>query len=262
VNPTPHPQVNELIEYLLSNMQAILSEKLVGVYLHGSLVNGDFDIQVSDVDMLAALTEELTEVNFNALQQMYADTALEFPKWAGRIETAYLSLNALKTFKTLESKIGNISPGEPFHIIDAGKDWLPNWYMVQQKGKTLFGPPPGTLIDPISKEEFVATIRERHLPYWRDYTNIEFDYRGSQAYVILTMCRAMYTCKHGEQVSKIKAAEWAEQAHPEWAALIRQAVQWRKSSHENQDSIDHASTLAETRRFVAFAIETALSEPT
>ncbi len=42
-NPTPYADINELLDQLLSRIQAILSERLIGLYLFGSLVTGDFD---------------------------------------------------------------------------------------------------------------------------------------------------------------------------------------------------------------------------
>jgi hypothetical protein len=37
-NPTLYSEINKLLELLLSSMQKILGEKLVGLYLYGSLV--------------------------------------------------------------------------------------------------------------------------------------------------------------------------------------------------------------------------------
>jgi predicted nucleotidyltransferase len=53
-NPTPYADVNQLLEQLLSSLQTILGKKLVGLYLYGSLVTGDFDHECSDIDLLAA----------------------------------------------------------------------------------------------------------------------------------------------------------------------------------------------------------------
>lgn len=33
--------------------------------------------------------------------------------------------------------------------------------------------------------------------------------------------RALYTDRYGEQLSKLQAAEWAEQEYPQWASLIQ-----------------------------------------
>jgi len=75
MKPTKYPQVNELISTLSSQMQEILGKKLIGLYLDGSLVMGDFDIDISDIDLTAVLeltgsTEELdgrTERTFRAI---------------------------------------------------------------------------------------------------------------------------------------------------------------------------------------------------
>jgi predicted nucleotidyltransferase len=68
-NPTAYAGINELLEELLTNTQNILGEKLVGVYLYGSLVIGDFDPTISDIDLVAALTSDLDDEEFAALQK-------------------------------------------------------------------------------------------------------------------------------------------------------------------------------------------------
>ncbi|MCK7506413.1 MAG: nucleotidyltransferase domain-containing protein [Desulfobacterales bacterium] len=50
-SPTSHPDVNEIIGRLLDYAKEILKEQFVGMYLFGSLANGDFD-KNSDIDIL------------------------------------------------------------------------------------------------------------------------------------------------------------------------------------------------------------------
>ncbi len=76
--------------------------------------------------------------------------------------------------------------------------------------------------------------------------------RKSQAYAILTLCRALYTYKNGEQVSKKQAAKWAEQEFPEWSKLIQNALLWREDWRNEQ--VAHAETFSDTLEFVHFAI--------
>jgi hypothetical protein len=249
---TQYEHINAFLGILLGEMQGILGEKLVGLYLFGSLVTGDYDDSVSDIDLLAALTDDIDEATFAALNAMQDRLVAQYPHWQNRLEIAYLSVHGLKTFKTESSPIGIISPGEPFHIIEAGKDWLMNWYIVQEKGVALLGPPPATLIDPISQEEYIEAVRA-HMAAWSDDKVINWtDTRPSQAYVILTVCRALYTVQYGEQQSKIRAAAWAEQELPEWADLIRRAVAWRQAWRETD--VDHEATMVETRRMVRSVI--------
>jgi hypothetical protein len=232
MQPTLYPDINELLDNLHSRQQAILGDKLIGLYLYGSLAWGDFDYEISDIDLLAAIATELDPKEFTALNQMHDDIASHYQKWSGKIEVQYFSLLGLKTFKSQSSNMGNISPGEPFHIIKAGKEWLMNWFFVQDYGVTLFGPPPQSLIDPISKEEFVQAVRD-HAAYWRGYASLTNDRLGRQAYVILTLCRAFYASKNGTQVSKKQAALWAEKQLPEWSTPIHNALLWRTDPQNN-----------------------------
>ena len=141
-----YPEIKLLLDELTSRQREILGEKLIGIYLYGSLVTGDFDPKISDIDLLCALSSDITEQEFEKLKMMHEDFVKIHKKWNDRIEVQYLSVEGLKTFKTQKSKMADISPGEPFHVIDAGKDWMVNWWVVQEKGLALFGPPPQTII--------------------------------------------------------------------------------------------------------------------
>jgi len=248
---TPYTDINALLDSLLMHMQNILRQKLVGLYLYGSLVSGDFDHESSDIDVLAATSSDINDKEFVDLQKMHDDLIANNKKWDDRIEIAYLSAGALKTFKSRTSKIAIISPGEPFHVKEAGNDWLINWYMVREKGITLFGPSSKTLIDPISKEEFIHAVQAQTKD-WAQWI-YRMQQRKSQAYAILTMCRALYAYKHGEQVSKKQAALRAAKELPLWSALIKNALLWREAWRD--EAVDHAAMFPETLRFVQFVID-------
>jgi predicted nucleotidyltransferase len=248
---TPYVDINNVLTELLAGMQAILGTKLVALYLYGSLVTGDFDHEVSDIDLLAATASDIDDNEFAALQTMHSDFAARHRVWDDRIEVAYLSVVALKTFRTQISKIVVISPGEPFHFKEAGKDWLMNWYVVREKGIVLFGPSTHELIAPVTKDELLQAVQE-HTIAWREWVQCARA-RKAQAYAILTACRAFYTLRNGESVSKKRAAMWAAQELPEWSALIQSALVWRATLHD--EDVDHAATLPETRSFVHAVVD-------
>jgi hypothetical protein len=143
-----------------------------------------------------------------------------------------------------------ISPGEPFHVREGEPllEWLENWYVIRENGVALFGPSPDTLIPPITKAEFVQWVRNYAASMGTGFNKLQD--RKNQAYAILTMCRALYTCRSdGEQASKRRAALWAAQAElPEWAGLIANALAWREAWRE--EGVDHQATYAETVRFI------------
>ena len=248
---TPYADIDELLSSLLRQMQRILGKKLVGLYLYGSLVTGDFDRESSDIDLLAATSTDIDGKEFERLQKFHDDFVNKYPNWNDRIEIAYLSVAALRTFKSQVSKIAVISPGEPFHIKEAGRDWLINWWVVRECGVALFGPSPTTLIEPISKEEFLEVVQD-HAKQWGEWIN-QMRNRPSQAYAILTLCRALYAYENGEQVSKKQAALWAQTCFPQWASLIQMALVWRAAWRD--EAVDHEATFPETVRFVHFVID-------
>ncbi len=249
---TPYPDINSFFTTLLLQLKAILGDRLVGVYLFGSLVWGDFEYGSSDIDLLVVTSSAITNNEFGKLDHMHRELAKTYTHAKeGMIEIIYMSEDALQTFKTKRSQIAIIHPGEPFHIKDAGKDWLMNWYSVQEKAHTLLGPPPKTLIANITREEFIQAVRE-YAQAFRSRIN-GLHGRPGQAYAILTICRAYYTSKNGEQTSKKRAAHWTAKEFPQWSTLIENALKWRENWRSNQ--VDAEETLPEIKQFVHFILD-------
>src|SRR3989337_196742 len=210
---TPYADINRLLESLLSRMRHICQEKLVGLYLYGSLTTGDFDPESSDIDLLAATSSDVSDTEFDALRAMHLDFARDNPGWQDRVEVAYLSVAALRTFRSERSPMAVISPGEPFHMTEAGRDWLMNWYVVREHGVALFGAAAETLIAPISRQEFAECVRG-YVAEWGSRIRGTPD-RKEQAYAILTMCRALHLHRTGEPASKRRGAPWAPEEVPQ-----------------------------------------------
>ena len=255
---TAYPDVNRILDILLSQMRQILRERLVGLYLYGSLTTGDFDLHTSDIDLLAATLSDLNDTEFEDLQEMHRALARDNKAWDDRVEVAYLSASALRTFRVHRSNMVVISPGEPFHTKEAGVEWLQNWYLVRESGVALFGPSAKTIILPITQDEFIEAVRDYAAELGEKIIGVR-DRKG-QAYAILTMCRALYTRKNGERVSKRQAALRAQGEMPQWSRLIQSALEWRVAWREEQ--VDHTATYAETVRFVNFLRDQILARGT
>lgn len=253
---TPYTDINRLLESFLSHIQQIFQEKLVGLYLYGSLTTGDFDSDSSDIDLLAVTSSKITAPEFDVLRTMHRDFTRDNPEWEDRIDAVYLPLAALRTFRSEKNPIV-ISPGEPFHMREgeALRDWLQNWYIIRENGLALFGPPPKTVIPPITQDEFVEAVRHyavevsgRIIHEWN---------RKSQAYVILTLCRALHVHRTGKTASKRQAALWVQEELPEWSRLIQDALGWQQAWSD--EHVDHAATRAETMQFIKFVSDQILA---
>jgi hypothetical protein len=243
---TRDTEIEALLEHLAGEIRHNTNGSLVGLYVYGSLVTGDFDKVRSDIDLLAVVDRAIDGATFGRLDRMHARLIQEYSAWEDRIEVAYVPAPALRDFRTETGQIAVISPGEPFHLKLAGKDWLLNWYVVRGVGVTLYGPPPETLIPDISQTEFVEAVRAQ-AGAWKEWV-----YRmrtpGAQSYTVLTLCRALYTHELGGQASKKQAALWAAERLPEWESLIQRSVAWM--SEGSRDESDDEEGLAETVRFV------------
>lgn len=213
-----------LLRRLTHDIRRQLLDTLVGVYLYGSLVAGDFDHERSDLDLLAVVSAGVGEQDVERLRRMHARLVEDHPAWNDRIEVAYASLAALQTFRIKTSLIARISPGEPLHFTEAGREYLLDWYVVRYSGVALFGPPPRQVIPEIERAEFVEVVRE-HAKAWKEWM-ADMRPPREQAYAVLTICRALYTSTHGEQVSKKQAARSVQPMLPEWTALIEWALGW------------------------------------
>jgi predicted nucleotidyltransferase len=254
--PTSDPGVASVLGSIREAIATVTGSSLVGLYLFGSLATGDFDANISDIDLLAVLVDAPGGQLVARLRRMHADLAQANPAWDDRIEVVYISAQGLATCRTDTSTIAVISSGEPFQVVQAGPDWILNWYPAREDGIRLLGPALDSLIPPIPSAEFIGELRR----YLVRFTSRIPDGAspGAQAFAILTMCRGLYAIRFGERRSKRVAAAWAQQEFPGWADLIRRALGWRQRQWEPSGQ-DGAATVAETRSFVAQMAELALN---
>ena len=226
---TPYPDVNAALSATLAGIQATLGDQLIGVYLHGSLANGDFNPLTSDIDLMAATRDELPARLLPELASMHAQLAGRF-KWAGHMEVSYIPLAALRRYDPANCQHPALRVDGSFGIDGHGSDWIIQRWVIREKGIALAGPPAAALIDPVQPDDLrraaSGILREWWAPMLNDTSRLQDS--EYQAYAILTMCRSLYTLEHGRVVSKPTAARWAQAAlgEPD-AALIDRALNWR-----------------------------------
>ncbi len=213
-----------LIERLSGDIADALGDQLLGLYLHGSWVLGDFDARRSDLDLLAVLADDPSARTAEVLRSLHDRLAADHPEWTDRVEAEYVAATALARFRTDPRPMVRISPGEPLHVLPATRHYLLNWYAAREWGLTLRGPRPQDLIPAIPAADRVAVVRE-HASRWPEWV-AEMTGPGGQAYAVLTLCRALHSVETGGQVSKRAAASWAADALPARADLVDWAARW------------------------------------
>ena len=254
---TTPPEVIQLLTALLSGIQSRLPGNLAGLYLRGSLATGDFRPESSDVDLLAVTEREVNDAEFDRLVEFHSTITQQEHPFATRIEIAYIDRAAIQRFQPGHrfATLGQ-GHGEKLTWTEHHTNWILERWMVREQGIALFGPPPKRLIDPIEPAQLTSAVQAR-LQDWtewvRDLNDPEWQLpRSHKAYIVETMCRALYTLGRGEIASKSRSTAWARQYLPEpWRTLVEESQSWH-----TDDTLDPA-LIPRVRAFVLWAAEQA-----
>lgn len=244
--------VNAILDALLSGIQEILGNNLVGVYLRGSLATGDFDPATSDIDFFAVTERFVSEQEFAALRLLHTRLSQLQNKYGHELEGPYLDRASAKRFQPGE-RYPTIARGEALEWSEHRANWVLERWTVREDGITLLGPDPKTLIDPVLIEDLRAAVRSV-LTAWADWLDHPDDPewllpRAHKAYVVETMCRALYTLANGELSSKQSAVAWALETLPEpWHSTVERSQAWRTDTTLDPDIV------LEVRSFVLWTV--------
>ncbi len=251
--PTPYPDVNEILDIMLSNVREVLGVQFVGMYLFGSLANGDFD-EYSDIDVLVVTAGEISQSTFSLLQNLHRRINQVESPWALQVEASYIPKTALRRFDHADKLHPHMDRGrsEVLHMMSHERDWVIQRHILRERGIVIEGPALRELIDPVSPDDLRLAVVEV-LPLWADPILKDpslINNRGYQSYCVLTLCRMSYTLQKCEVLSKTAAASWAlKSLHPEWKPLIERAVTGRQRPNLDAEAEDIQGTL-EMMRYV------------
>jgi predicted nucleotidyltransferase len=248
ISPTAHPDVNEILNRLLTNVQGILGDQFVGMYLFGSLANGDFD-KHSDIDVLVVTEENISGDGFSALRDLHKRiNGLDSP-WAIQIEASYIPRTALRRFDPANKLHPHMDRGggETLHMMSHESDWIVQRHILRERGIVITGASLKTLIDPVSPNDLRQAVVDV-LPLWA--TPIldapsQINKRGYQSFFVLSLCRMLYTLNYGRILSKPAAAKWAMGTlGSKWRPLIERALVGRQNPSVEAYPEDIDGTLA------------------
>ena len=245
-NPTPYPEVNSLLKELLESVQAVLDNHFIGMYLDGSLAGGGFD-QDSDIDFVVVSDEDISGDPYLELQTMHDRIATIDSEWAIQLEGSYVSQRALRRYDPAEAAHPNIERGrgERLKMVPVDKAWDIHRSALREHGIILAGPAPQTLIDPVTSNDLRrGALKELNGWIAELLTGSVPKDRGGQSYIVLTLCRILYTLENGSVVSKLTAARWAEATLGErWVPLIERTWEGRHQPGLEASAEDVKGTL-------------------
>jgi predicted nucleotidyltransferase len=251
---TAHPEVNELLDALTAGLRDVLGDQLVSAYLFGSATTGDFDRE-SDVDVVVVTADKLPDETFAALQAMHARIAVTDSWCATQLEVSYIPRRAIRRYNPADALHPRLDRGkeETLRMMQHGADWVVQRHLIREGGLVLLGPAPAMLVDPVSPDDMrramLELLQEWLAPMLENPPDVRT--RGYQSFIVLSICRILYTLEHGDVVSKKAAASWGEATlHARWTFLIRGA--W--IGRQDPDTAPRAGDVSETWAFIRYAI--------
>jgi len=258
ISPTPYPDINEILNLLLSSVIEVLQDQFLGMYLYGSLSSGDFNPETSDIDFLVVTKDLLSDKKIAELESKHQRIWARGHKRASRLEGSYIPQNDIRRHDANNAPCPTINEGR-FYVDRHGSDWIIQRHVVREYGVVLAGPDPKTLIDPVSPDDIrgavLGILREWWFPMLGDPSWLQKHESNYHGYTVITMCRALHALKHGTVVSKPVAIKWAQdELGAQWHPLIEQAVASQYGKH--------SEFLNETLDFIRFTRERILKNET
>ena len=200
------------------------------MYLYGSLALGDFDPRSSDIDYIVVTDGELPDRAVRGLERVHARFSAGSSPWSARIEAAYIPQDALHPNVPATARYPQVEKDRAFGLYPVESGWVLQLHTLREHGVAVEGPDPRELVPPIDPVDVrrasaahavVWASQARHDPEWLDWVRD----RENQAFVVLTLCRMLYTLDSGTVASKPRAARWiVERMGTRWAGLVHGAL--------------------------------------
>lgn len=242
----------EVFEFIILYKNMLLkkcSNKIIGIYLFGSLAYGGFDKGRSDIDIVVITKTLLRGFELDRIKKIHKRLENINPKWSKRVEASYTPIEMLK--ENNPPKDPRPYYGEIFYDeATYGNEWLINNYLLYNYGITIHGPEFKTLINkPITIKEIQEACIKDFYKEWKPKINNNEWLSNShyQSYIVLNICRILYTINEMELGNKQKSCEWVKNKYAGWKDLIEEAEEW------NYDKM--MDRKEEANNFIKFAEE-------
>ncbi|MDQ6929719.1 MAG: DUF4111 domain-containing protein [Candidatus Eremiobacteraeota bacterium] len=227
--------IRKYVIRIAAEVGEVLSDRLAGLYLHGSLATGSFFRHASDIDVLILVDGPLPAATLGALDRKLHELDRSRPS-KGVLEVSVVQAAHARRYEhpiQVELQLNSSPAAVPAQLLH-----------VRQRSLRVTGDEPAHAVGAIPWFAFMDSVRH------------EFEAKAQQietrpVSVIFNACRTLHdaTVSSVEILSKIEAAEWARNVVPqECVALIDDALEvYVKNASRNFDR----SAIERLRQFVA-----------
>lgn len=221
--------LKELLDEFILNSKKILSDNLVGIYLHGSLAMGCFHEKKSDIDLLVVVKNDVP----GEIKRQYMDMVVALNNRAPSkgIELSIVKEAVCKPFVyptpfELHFSIAHLDwyLSDPEDYVEkmngTDKDLAAHVTILYHRGKTLYGKEIKSVFSEVSSGDYMDSI-------WLDIQNAKEDITDDTVYCILNLCRVLAYKKERLILSKQEGGEWALRrlSEPQFKRIVLAALE-------------------------------------
>ncbi|ACS99582.1 DNA polymerase beta domain protein region [Paenibacillus sp. JDR-2] len=211
------------LQKAVSTFEAILSDNLTGIYLHGSLAMGCFNPQKSDIDLILVVKNKLSKEELQLMTKHALLLDHDLPGSNG-IELSVILESYARDFVYPTPFEYHYSEyhreryqSEPGYLCGGFEDpdLAAHLTVIYYRGKTLRGVPIPELFKPVESNYYIQSILG-------DISEASKEITDLPVYYSLNLCRVLFYLREGEVSSKQEGGEWGLRVLPsKYHAVLR-----------------------------------------
>lgn len=194
----------------------VLSDNLIGIYLHGSAVMGCFNPQKSDLDLIIVVNGTVLDtIKLEYMEKMVKlneEAPLKGFEWS-IVKKEFCKPFIYPTpyelhFSNSHLKWFQENPTDYIQKMrGTDKDLAAHFTIINQYGKVLFGEEISMVFDVVPRKNYIDSI-------WLDVQNAREDGISNPVYTVLNLCRVLAFLQDSLILSKKMGGQWGIQSLP------------------------------------------------
>ncbi|SFJ76358.1 MULTISPECIES: nucleotidyltransferase domain-containing protein [unclassified Bacillus (in: firmicutes)] len=242
-----------LLDQYVNELQKIISkEKLIGVYLYGSLALDAFHPETSDIDFVTVMTEQVSEAEKVKIRELHK--RLYTHDLGKRMDGMYIPLGDVGKQNHEMSPYLYYSDGK----INEGY-WDINsvtWWMIKNCGITILGQKADELPYVVTWDDVVSTMKYNVEQYWSEKVKRPYLFLSTEwvEFAVVTIGRIIYTLEMERIVSKDEGLQYMMKCFKEWEPLLQDVYRVRQKEGM-KPSLSRWKRAKLTKQYLLFGIE-------
>lgn len=246
-------EVKFFLDQYVNELQEVISnEKLVGVYVYGSLALAAFHPESSDIDFVTVTKEAVSEAEKVKIRELHKRLCTH--DLGKRMDGMYVPLAHVGKQNHEMSPYLYCSEGK----INEGH-WDINsvtWWTIKNYGITVLGQTADELPYVVTWDDVVSTMKYNVEQYWSEKVKRPYLFLSTEwvEFAVVTMGRIMCTLEMERIVSKDEGLQYMMNSCKEWEQLL-QEVYWIRQNEGLKPSLSRWRRAQMTKQYLLFSVK-------